>query len=389
MRVLHVGKFYPPFAGGMEYFLFDLIGALREGGIAAAAVVHHERFGWTGIHPDPSESSPVYRAPTFGRLLYIPVSPAFPLWLDRAIREFQPDLLHLHLPNSSAFAAMALPRARRLPRVIHWHSDLVSSTLDRRLALAYRLYRPFEQRLIRGAEKIIATSPTYLDASDALVPWRSRCVVIPLGLDWNRLQDPEPLLRERANLRWGRSGLRVLVVGRLTYYKGHDVLIRSMTGLPEARLLIVGAGEEQGRLGALVRSLDLDRRVSLVGFQSAAHLNALLATCDLLCLPSVERTEAFGLVLLEAMRFAKPVVVSDIPGSGAGWVVRSAGNGILTPPGDPVALADALRALAPDPERRRILGRSGSAALGREFGIQSVAAAVRDVYRSVLARRET
>jgi rhamnosyl/mannosyltransferase len=150
-------------------------------------------------------------------------------------------------------------------------------------------------------------------------------------------------------------------------------------------VLIVGTGEHRDRLTALIQSAKLSERVRLPGFQPETDLNALLASCDVLCLPSLERTEAFGLVLLEAMRFGKPVVVSDIPGSGAGWVTRQAGHGLLVPPGDAAALAAALCALQHDPDQRRTLGRAGAAALREQFGIEPVAAAVAALYRRVLA----
>lgn len=393
MRVLHIGKFYPPFAGGIEHFLADLLPALGAQDVAAAALVHDEQpRRWGGQWPSTpdlskeQEETPIYRAPCFGRLLYAPISPAFPAWLNRVIREFRPDLLHLHLPNTSAFWALVVPAARRLPWIVHWHADVVASAIDRRLALAYRLYRPFEQRLLAASRAVVATSPPYLEASSALAPWRERCHVIPLGLNPTRIADPDLAARTRAERLWGTTEFRVLAIGRLTYYKGHDVLIRAAASLEDdSRVLIVGAGEQRERLAMLIQSAGLSGRVRLPGFQPEEDLNALLAGCDVLCLPSLERTEAFGLVLLEAMRFGKSVVVSDIPGSGAGWVTRRAGHGLPVPPGDASALAAVLRALQRDPDRRQSLGRAGAAALRDQFGIEPVAAAVAALYRRVLA----
>ena len=387
MRVLHVGKYYPPFAGGMEHFLADLLPALQTQGITAAALVHDEQPRRGGQQPAPDVHPPIYRAPCHGRLLYAPVSPAFPFWLNRAIGEFRPDLLHLHLPNTSAFWVLAIPAARRLPWIVHWHSDVVASLLDRRLALAYRFYRPFEQRLLAASRAVIATSPPYLDASPALEPWRARCHIIPLGLDPHRIPDPDPVARQRAEALWGDARFRVLAIGRLTYYKGHDILIQAAAELPDSRILIVGTGERRARLESLIESLGVGEQVRLPGFQPETDLNALLASCDVLCLPSLERTEAFGLVLLEAMRFGKPVVVSDIPGSGAGWVTREAGHGLLVPPGDPALLAAALRELQQDSARRLSLGQAGANALRERFGIEPVAAAVVELYQRVLAAR--
>lgn len=362
----------------------DLLPALHAQGVTVAALVHDEQPRRGGQWPAPSDDPPIYRVPCHGRLLYAPVSPAFPLWLARAIREFQPDLLHLHLPNTSAFWALAVPAARRLPWVIHWHADVVATPLDRWLGLAYRLYRPLEQRLLAASRAVIVTSPLYLDASAALALWRDRCQIIPLGLNPNRISEPDPAAWARAEALWGSAGLRVLAIGRLTYYKGHDVLIGAMAELEPGRALIVGAGEQRQRLAALIQSLGVADRVGLLGFQADADLNALLSSCDVLCLPSLDRAEAFGMVLLEAMRFGKPVIVSDIPGSGVGWVVRTAGHGWLMPPGNPAKLAAALRELHQDPIRRQSLGQAGATALRERFGIAPVAVAVAKLYRQSL-----
>lgn len=384
MRVLHIGKFYPPFAGGMENFLADLLPALQQQGVSAGALVHDSSAQPSAPNRDVTGVT-IYRAPCYGRLLYAPISPAFPFWLHRAIRDFQPDLLHLHLPNTSAFWALLLPAARHLPWVVHWQADVVASAIDRRLALAYRLYRPFEQRLLAASAAIIATSPPYLEASAALTPWRERCQMIPLGLDPTRIADPDPAAQERAAAWWGETpAFRILAIGRLTYYKGHDILIQAAAQLSDSHILIVGTGEQRQRLETLIDTLQLHERVRLPGFQPDADLNALLASCDVLCLPSLERTEAFGLVLLEAMRFGKPVIVSDIPGSGPGWVTQQAGHGRCVAPGDPHALAAALRELQQDSAQRLALGQAGRIALREQFGIAPVAAAISRLYRQLL-----
>lgn len=393
MRVLHLGKYFPPHPGGVEYFLADLLPALSAQGIEVAALVHHERPGWRGVWPKGEGDLPVYRAPTLGQWLYVPLSPAFPLWLERAIAQFKPDLLHLHLPNTSAFWALALPAARRLPWVIHWHADVVPSQIDRRLQWAYRLYRPFEQALLLRARRIIVTSPDYLAASEPLAPWRERCSIIPLGLDPRRIPDPDPDSRALAEALWRSVGSsddqtpgawRVLAIGRLTYYKGHEVLIRAAAMLPEVGVLIVGGGGLFAHLERLIQTLGIGERVRLLGYQPDPVVWALLASCDLVALPSLERTEAFGLVQLEAMRFGKPVVTSDIPGSGVGWVVRQAGHGLIVKPGDPESLSQAIRSLLQDPQGARKLGQRGVAALAQRFSIDEVATQIAALYRVLL-----
>jgi len=387
-RVLHLGKFYPPFAGGIENFMADLLPALHTQGDSATALVHgHQAPGWQwGLRAKPDPDYPyLYRAPCYGRLLYAPLSPQFPFWLNQLIQQIRPQLLHLHLPNTSAFWVLTSPAARRLPWVIHWHADVVASQLDWRLALAYSLYRPFEQALLRRSQAIIATSPPYLAHSPALAPWRDKTQVIPLGLNLQRLPVPDAASLAWAAAQWGDTPLRILNVGRLTYYKGQTQLLSALAQVPQARLLIVGSGELQSRLAAQIQHQALGARASLLGHCSDQQLAALLASCEVFCLPSLERTEAFGMVLLEAMAQAKPLLVTEIPGSGVAWVGQAQVNALQVPVGDVPALAQALQQLQQDPALRTRLGRAGQARLQRDFAIDAIAAQVSALYRAVIS----
>ena len=124
--------------------------------------------------------------------------------------------------------------------------------------------------------------------------------------------------------------------------------------------------------------------MSLAGFVEDDRVRGLLATCDLFCLPSIERTEAFGVVLMEAMRYGKPLLACRIEGSGVTWVVRDGDNGLLVPTADSSALADALASLRDDPALRERFGESGRKRYAEDFDIDRVADAVTGVYRSCL-----
>lgn len=387
IRVLHIGKFYPPYAGGMENFMGDLLPALENSGVRCGAFVHaHEsagnidKQGQTPLHT----SEKVWRVPCLGNLLYTQISPSFPLWLSRTIKEFRPQILHMHVPNVSAFWALASPAARKIPWVIQWHSDVVPSAIDKRLLLAYSFYRPFEQRLLAKSKAIIASSEPYLDSSKPLEPWKDKTHVISLGLDPKRLPLPDEETRAWAEDFWGETGFRILSVGRLTYYKGHKFLIRAMEKLEGCKAVIVGKGEHHDKLSALISSLGIDGRVTLAGGQPDNKLHALMASCDCFCLPSIERTEAFGIVLPEAMRFGVPLVASDIPGSGVGWVVENNKTGLLVAPGNVEELAAALATLKNNPEIRTTMGSAGVQSFKDRFHIDSVAKKTIELYHQLL-----
>lgn len=370
MRILHLGKFFPPDLGGMETYLAGLMAAQQTQGGEPLALVHGQ--------PRPDDPPGLKRVPVQARLLYTPIALGYPWALARALRDDRPEALHLHLPNPSVFWALLLPAARRLPWIVHWHSDVELEGASPALAWAYRLIRPFEQAVLARAETILATSPPYLKASPALRDHLDRAQVVPLGL-------PPPPPGGRPAPAWTPGRLRVLAIGRLTPYKGFHHLIEAVAGLPDVELRLIGDGELRAALQAQVAALGpAADRVHLMGALDEADKHAWLASCELLALPSTARSEAFGLVLLEAMAHGKPCLASDVPGSGMPWLLRVSGGGRVLPPHDVPAWQAALRALASDPAGRAALGAAGQRAWRQHFTMEASAAAVTRACRRVL-----
>ena len=393
MRILHLGKFFPPHPGGIERFVADIASAQAAQGMAVRVLAHAEPGTWRSRHFRAGDVE-VDLAACHGQFVYAPVSPAFPRRLARAIREFRPDVLHIHMPNTSAFWALLSPAARRLPWIVHWHADIPLDSRRRALRMAYRLYKPWEQALLRCARAVIATSRPYADSSEALRPWREKVRVIPLGLPDHSapaaISVPPSPHPSPASGRGGNE-LRLLAVGRLSYFKGFDVLLRALAQVPEASLVLIGGGECGDSLRALAHESGIGSRVRFTGrldmdAAGQALLESAYASTDVFCLPSTERAESFGIVLLEAMRAGLPVVASDIPGSGVGFVVRDGETGLLVPPGDTDALAAAIRRMADDAALRKNFGAAGGERFQREFTLDRVTPQVSDVYRHALNR---
>ena len=363
----------------------DLLPALLEKGVDVTALVHGSS-GQSGVADTCFDQSRVVRVPCYGSVLYAPVSPGFPVAFNRMLKKKKPDILHLHVPNTSAFWAMLLPGAYAIPWVIHWHADVVFSQFNRRLAAAYALYRPVEQRLLSGAAAVITTSQRYGDSSLSLQNWQDKLRVIPLGLDPDRLPLPGQDELKQAERMWGgRNSMRVLSIGRLTYYKGHEVLIRAAAEMGNVRVLIVGEGDTRRDLEQLIAKLKIQDRVFLCGRLSQTRLQALLASGDCFCLPSIERTEAFGLVLLEAMRYGKPIIAGDIPGSGVGWVVQDKKTGLLFAAGSTSQLVRRLHRYVTHPEERKAMGQAGRQRFESIFHIDRIAEKTLHLYNDVLS----
>lgn len=185
----------------------------------------------------------------------------------------------------------------------------------------------------------------------------------------------------RMELRLAGRDLLVGAVGRLDRQKGFPVLIRAMALLKDLPLkcAILGEGPERPRLEALIRQLGLESSVWLLG--EKPDVTQWLSAFDLFCLPS--HWEGLPNSLLEAMALGLPVVASNV--DGVPEAVRDGHDGALVPPGNPAALARALRALAGDPTRRAALGEAARATVAERFTLRRMLREYETAYDSLVA----
>ena len=378
MKILHLTKYYPPDTGGIETFVQGLAGEqVRQG--HEVVVLSHQAQAGLRTTVDELEGVRVVRARTLINVAFAPLSPAFLGQLRRLSSTFQPDILHVHLPNVSAF--LALPLSRAIPLLVHWHADVITRR-HLSLRLLYPGYALFEKRLLSRAARVCVTSQEYLDSSRPLQTFRDKCEVIPLGLDMERIL---PVDRGVAGSlrREYRSRPLVVAVGRFSYYKGFEHLIRAAALLPDISLVIIGQGPLHEACSRLATELGVQDRVSLPGALSEKDLWQHYHACDVVCLPSVERTEAFGMVLLEAMACGKPLVTTRVWGSGMNMVNVHEQTGLQVLPEDPRALAGAVKRLIQDPQRARTMGHAGRQRLEQHFTMQRVAQRIAELYASI------
>ena len=374
MRVLTFGRFADDNFGGLERYVFELARGL-EGEVSFTNIVARR-----GAPPDtPLVGETVYAAPWL-ELGGTPVCPSMPWHALRRQRAAPFDIVHLQFPADpmAHFAAGLLPRS--VARVITWHSDIV------RQQRLLRLYRPLLDRLLRSADAVIAPTPFHISSSQQLgaVRDRARLRVVPYGLDLRRFAEPAPLAGAIRRRHAGR--FLVFALGRHVYYKGFEFLLRALAELPEASLVLGGTGPLSAQLRELARGLGVAERVDFAGRIPEADLPAYYQACDVYCLPSVERAEAFGIVQLEAMAAGKPVVCCEL-GNGVNWVNRDGVTGLAVPRSDAQALAAALRRLMDDAELRARLGAQGRERALREFTVQAMARGTLQVYRDALQSR--
>lgn len=363
MRVVHVGKYYPPeYFGGLESVVMELNDALVKRGVEVTVVCAAVRGK---SRTESYRGVTVERVATITTVLSQPVSPGF----GRAVQEAKGDLLHLHHPNPLGDATV-LGDAR--PLVITHHSDIVR---QRALRLAYG---PLLQKVHRQAKVIVSGSEQLLRTSSDLKGFESKTRVIPYGIDASRFAET-PGVRARAReirARWEGKPI-VLAVGRLVGYKGFDVLIDAARGL-DATVVIVGEGPEEQRLRELAGP-----HVSFAGRLNEEELVAHYHACDIFCLSSVTIAEAFGIVLLEAMACGKPLITTALP-TGVSAVNREGVTGLVVPPGDVGALREALSALLQDAPRRKALGEAARQVQAAEYTAELMGQRYAKLYEEIL-----
>jgi glycosyltransferase involved in cell wall biosynthesis len=367
MKVLHVGKYYPPVPGGMERVLQLLCEGERRQVDSRVLVASTGRT----MQHEVRHGVPVTRAGSLAMIGSVGLAPALPLELFRAER----DITVLHEPNPVALVADCLT-AGRGPLVVYFHSEVVRAEWKYRL-----LYRPFLRRVLDRAARIIVASPNMAERADQLHGHRHKCVVIPYGIDPAPLTDTPGVSARAVALRRQLGTPLVLFTGRLVPYKGMDVLLRAIA-LLDARLVVAGDGPLRGLLEAQARAT-CGGRVTFVGTVEDRELTALYHACDVFVLPSVTRAEAFGMVQLEAMACGKPVVSTSVP-SGVPWVNQHEVTGLIVPPADVAALARAIGVLLADCVLRERLGTAGRHRVHQEFTSARMAERTVALYREVL-----
>ena len=367
LRVLHVGKFYPPHMGGIETHLQALCGTLTEHVDLQVVVSSDDRRTVDQV----VDGVRVARVGTLLTAFSTAISPA----IVSRIRSADADLVHLHLPNPTAVLAY-LASGHRGPLVITYHSDTV------RQKVLGVLFQPFLNSILRRSAAIITTSPNYLESSPVLNAFRDRCHVIPYGIDTTHFEHRDSEAVQRIRRQYGER--LVISVGRLVYYKGFDCLLRAMVDV-RGKLLIVGDGPLRGELQSLATQLGISDKVAFAGEIQNAQMAPYYHASDVFALASVARSEAFGIVQIEAMAAGLPVVNTGLD-SGVPYVSLHQQTGLTVPPGDSTALAGAINRLLDDPVLRESFGRAGTRRAQEQFSLDSMQRRTLQLYHSLVKR---
>ena len=365
MRILHIYKDYYPVMGGMENHIRALAEEQARRGldvsVLATSLTKETSVGeMNGVR--------VIRAGRFATVASTPLS----IRLPRLLARERPDIAHLHFPYPvGELSQLFFGKAGKI--VLTYHSDVV------RQKKILTFYKPFLRRVLAMADRIVATSDRYVRSSPYLASVERKCRVIPLGIDPAPFVNADP---DRAGrIRKEHGAPLLLFVGRLRYYKGLQYLLEAMKGI-EARLLVAGSGPMEAEWKRIADSPGVRGKVIFLGEVEDDELPSLYHACDLFVLPASERSEAFGLVQVEAMMCGKPVVSTEL-GTGTSFVNMHNETGFVVPPRDAKALEEAAGKLLADGEMRGRMGDVARKRAIREFSLTTMADRTIDLYREL------
>ena len=367
IKILQIGKYYPPYKGGFENSLHALVEMLKDRFQFQILVANTDCK--TTI--ERLINVTVIRLGSLGKIFSQPLTLSLFFWLKRS----SCDVTHIHLPNPLAmiFYLIASPSGKL---VVSYHNDII-----RQRALMVFL-KPMVIALLRRAQAIVVTSDNLINSSDILRMFRYKCYVVAHGIDADRFKATPEIKYEAEKIRERLKRPIVLFVGRLVYYKGLKYLIQAMKDI-EAALMIVGAGPEGRQLKTLAKVLGVQDKIIWLGEVSDEELPAYYQACDLFVLPSCANSESFGLVILEAHSFAKPVVSTNLP-TGVIFTNLHQKTGLVVSPKDSDSLKEAVNLLLASKELRDKYGEYARKRVGNEFTKEKMAQEIARVYESVM-----
>ncbi len=365
-RILHLYKsYYSRDFGGVGQVIYQIAQASKSQGYQHDVLVLHEGDELEVVE---YEEARVHYVPQNLDLLSTPMGWRMVGQFRRLSREA--DLIHYHFPYPVADLLDLLIRPT-CPSLVTYHSDIVKQKL------ALKLYSPLMNQFLRSVDRIVATSENYCRTSPVLSAYTDKLDVVPLGLDEQGYPEVSPECLARWQARAGQGFF--FFIGALRYYKGLEYLIEAArtTGLP---VVIAGSGGIEAELHAQAAGLD---NVIWAGRVDEEDKAALFQLCGALAFPSHLRSEAFGISLIEACMYGKPMISAEI-GTGTTFVNQADETGLVVPPADAGALAQAMRQLASDSALMQRLGRNARQRFEQHFTARQMADSYQALYQQLL-----
>ncbi len=352
LRILQINKLYSPWIGGMESIVKEIAEGLCDETEMQVLVCSPKGKGSTEV----INGINVRRAGSMGIHFSMPVSLSLPFLVRKYAKNSDVVILHDPFPLGDLAILLSGFKGRV---IVWWHSDIIK---QKKLL---KLVNPIIHGILKRADAIFTTTEGYIGGSAYISEYREKCRLVPYGIRTKDYLDAplKPVLSDIANTKTAK---KVLFVGRLVYYKGADVLVKAFKDVENAELFLVGTSADEQVLRKLAEPIK--SKVHFMGNLSDEDLKSAFADCDFFVLPSVAKSEAFGIVQLEAMVYGKPVINTDLKTS-VPYVSLDGETGITVHAGDVNGLADAINKLVSDDNLRTEYGKNAQRRVLENFDI--------------------
>ena len=365
-KILHLIKLSPPSKGGMETYVHDILKVLRNKFqifvISDCSVKEEYSKGSIFI-----EGIEYFKLKTWGYIKNQPLS----FSIRKLFKEFQKnDIVHLHYPYPTIelIVFICFLTLKKTPRlIITYHANPKKT----KWSAMYTLFYPVNQYLFTKCEKVIFTSEHLMENSYTPGLCEEKKIVIPIGIpiDLNFTIDKVPMKKDPV----------ILFVGKLRVYKGIEYLIEAMKDVNYGTCIIVGEGEQEDKLKKMIKTFDLEKKIKLKGEVSDNELIRLYKKAKVFVLPSINESEAFGIVQLEAMKYGVPVINTRL-NSGVPFVSLDKITGITVSPKNAEDLTNAINQILGlnEVDYQQLCKNALSRA--KEFNIESLAERIGNLY---------
>jgi glycosyltransferase involved in cell wall biosynthesis len=362
-KVLQVNKLYP-YTGGIEKVVQQLAEGLKDK--LDMEVLACRECGFT--QKEILNGVSVIRAGSLGVMFSLPISIPF-LWKFRKMCKDK-DVIQFHMPFPLGDVGYLLSDYKGKV-VVWWHSDVV------RQKLLMKLYQPIMEKFLSRADVIIVATQGHIDGSDYLNKYRNKCVVIPYGIEKSIELRADKYIQNRP--AYIKEKVNILFVGRLVYYKGCEVLLKAFCSVHGAELTMIGTGKLDQKLKEMAVEYGLTDKVHFLGSVSDEILCKAFEECDVFVLPSIYKSEAFGIVQIEAMAYGKPVINTRLPG-GVPYVSLNGITGLTVEPSDIEALTNAMQWMVDHPKERESMGMRARERVKEHFTEEDMLDKVLEIY---------
>lgn len=377
LKIFQVTPYYPPHVGGVESFVQLLSEGLASRGHEVTV------FASSNSHAQSVRKVngvKIISLKTVSKVYNVPIVPSL---FSRLLHEGTPDVIHAHqYPVFMSDVSAAAAIVKNIPMLLHVH--LVP---DSKSALSGWInnfyYSTMGLFTLKSADGVVVPSFAYKSKIEKMRVNPEKIQVVPIGIDFERFQIKTD--KESFKERYHCQGSKVILsVSRLNYQKGLQYLIRAMPAVlkkvPNAKLMIVGEGEEFSYLNDLSKSLGISQSVIFTGVLSHEEIPVAYSSSDVFVLPSL--FENTPLTLIEAQASGKPVISTRV--GGVPEVLVDGETGFLVEPRNVKQLEVRIVDLLSDNNLAHEMGEKGKKFVSTRFGISNIVPSFLKAYEKLL-----